>query len=299
MRAWHLAAAATGPDARAAAALEQAGIRAQQRSAYSVAAAAFERAARLTEDDRERGLRLVAAAEAAWLAGDPVRVHALLDDAEPSAAEDDVIARIEYLRGDLAMKRGPVMDGYPLVVAAAERIAPKDPDAAVMMLAQAVQGAFFAGDTAAMVAAARRAATLADGQTSGAARSSARCRWESRSSLEGDGEAGIAAARRAVEIFERSTELHDDPRLLAWGALGPLWLREDRAGRWLIDLAFEQVRDARRSVCCRPCCTTWRAIRPQPTSGLPPSRAMTSASGSRARSTSGRTSPRGWPASRG
>ena len=43
-RAWHLAAAATGPDETASAALEQAAARGRDRSAYATAAAAFERA---------------------------------------------------------------------------------------------------------------------------------------------------------------------------------------------------------------------------------------------------------------
>ena len=45
------------------------------------------------------------------------------------------------------MRVGPVMDGYPLIVAAAEQLAPSDPELAVVMLAEAVQGCFYAGDT--------------------------------------------------------------------------------------------------------------------------------------------------------
>ena len=54
-RAWHLAAAAIGPDEVAASALEQAGARALDRSAYSVAAAAFERGAGLQPDEQRAG----------------------------------------------------------------------------------------------------------------------------------------------------------------------------------------------------------------------------------------------------
>src|SRR5207237_7532848 len=47
-RAWHLALATVGPDDAASSALEQAGDRARERSAYAVATAAYERAARRT-----------------------------------------------------------------------------------------------------------------------------------------------------------------------------------------------------------------------------------------------------------
>ena len=53
-RAWHLAAAAAGTDETASAALEQAGTRGRDRSAYATAAAAFERAARLTASGERR-----------------------------------------------------------------------------------------------------------------------------------------------------------------------------------------------------------------------------------------------------
>jgi hypothetical protein len=61
-RAWHLAAAAVGPDEAAAAALAQAAAKSRGRSAYATAAAAFERAGRLTAEDERR----------AWLAVAPL-----------------------------------------------------------------------------------------------------------------------------------------------------------------------------------------------------------------------------------
>src|SRR6478752_1130267 len=86
-RAWPLAAAAVGTDDRAAAALEQAGARARGRSAYAVAASAFERGAGLSADDERRGRLLVEAADAAWLAGDMQRALTRLDDAGPHARD--------------------------------------------------------------------------------------------------------------------------------------------------------------------------------------------------------------------
>jgi DNA-binding CsgD family transcriptional regulator len=242
-RAWHLAAASVGPDDQASRALEQAGVRARERSAYAVAAAAFERAAGLAPSDDARDDLLCAAAEAAWLAGDAPRTLALLDTAQLQVAAPIVAARVDHLRGQVAMRRGPVMDGYRLIVDAAEQIAGTDPELAVVMLAEAVQGCFYAGDTPAMVAAAERAVTLAGGQDSGRARFFAAMAHGMALVADGQGEAGAASARRAVEILEESDELRNDPGLLGWAALGPLWLRETEVGRGLIERAFERANE--------------------------------------------------------
>jgi len=60
--------------------------------------------------------------------------------------------------------------------------------------------------------------------------------------LGGDGERGIDAFRRAVELAEDSDELQTDPRLLSWLVMGPLWLREAEAGRFLVETAVETAR---------------------------------------------------------
>jgi DNA-binding CsgD family transcriptional regulator len=242
-RAWHLAAASVGPDERACGALEQAGERARERSAYAVAAAAFARAATLCSSDEARGRLLLAGADAAWLAGDARRTLALLDEAQAQAGAPAIVARIDHLRGQVAMRCGPLQDGYPLIVGAAERIAEDDPELAVVMLAQAVQGCLYTGDTPAMTAAAERAVALADRQDSRRAKFFAAMAHGMALVADGHGEAGAASARAAVEILERSDELRDDPGLLAWAALGPMWLREADAGRGLIDRALERARD--------------------------------------------------------
>ena len=154
-RAWHLAAASIGPDEAAAAALEQAGVRARERSAYAVAAAAFERGAGLASEGDARGRMLFAAAESAWLAGDTDRTLARLDDADPYAGAAPLSARVDHLRGQVAVRQGPVMKGYPLIVGASGKLADTDPEAASLMLAQAVHACFYAGDTPAMVVAAK------------------------------------------------------------------------------------------------------------------------------------------------
>ncbi len=77
-RAWHRAAAALGPDATIAVELAAVADRARARSAHDVAATALERAAWLSESPHLRAGRLVAAAEAAWVAGKRDRALTLL-----------------------------------------------------------------------------------------------------------------------------------------------------------------------------------------------------------------------------
>jgi DNA-binding CsgD family transcriptional regulator len=58
----------------------------------------------------------------------------------------------------------------------------------------------------------------------------------------GEGESGARSIRRAVTRLEASDELRNDPHLVIWAALGPLWLREAEAGRSLYERALEMVR---------------------------------------------------------
>src|SRR5207302_1270506 len=126
-RAWHLALAAVGPEDAAASALEQAAERARERGAHAVAAAAFERAARLAPDDERRGRLLFAAADAAWLAGSAERAVSLLDEIRTVDASGDRLVRIEHLRGRIAASQGPVRQGYEGLAADAASSSPSAP----------------------------------------------------------------------------------------------------------------------------------------------------------------------------
>ena len=148
---------------------------------------------------------------------------------------------VDHLRGHIAARRGPIKVAQAILLAAAERAAAIDPEQAVVMLAEALNAAFYAGDAAIMRAAAERSASLSSPTTDGRTGFFARMTQGMALIFSGDGD-GAAWIREAVDLLERSDELRDDPRLLAWAAMGPLWLREASVGRALGDRALAAAR---------------------------------------------------------
>jgi DNA-binding CsgD family transcriptional regulator/tetratricopeptide (TPR) repeat protein len=162
-RAWHLAAAAAGPDERVAAALEQAADRARQRLGHAAAAAALERAARLTPAQPDRARRLIAAAGAALDSGRPDAASALADQGESLTAEPGALAEIARVRAWVAMERGAMHRVHELVVAGAGPIASSDPLAAAAMLRLGAVAGWWAGDAKLVQDAADRMTGLSGG----------------------------------------------------------------------------------------------------------------------------------------
>jgi DNA-binding CsgD family transcriptional regulator len=146
-RAWHLAAAALGPDADVADALAETADRAARRSGYAAAATALERSAALTADAGLRGRRLVDAAESAWLAGQAARSAADLDRAARlQVKEPELAAQIARVRGVLAWRTGNVRQAFRILMDGFELIADTEPATALAILAEAVEAASYGGD---------------------------------------------------------------------------------------------------------------------------------------------------------
>jgi DNA-binding CsgD family transcriptional regulator len=238
-RAWHLASAAVGPDPSASSALEQAGARSRDRSAYVTASAAFERAAQLAEDP-ERGARLLwEAATSIWLAGSADRAVELLDQARAGTEDPERLIALDHLAGQIAIRCGPVMRGYEILVATARR-AP--PDRAAVMLAEAAGACFYAGDAIKMLTVAERARASLPREPSTRAQFQTAIAVGTARIIGGDAAAGTDALHEAIALAEGSTELRENVQLLPWLAVGPIFLRETGAGRALLEHALSTAR---------------------------------------------------------
>ncbi|WP_432995844.1 ATP-binding protein [Dactylosporangium sp. CA-233914] len=105
-RAWHLAAAADGPDEAVAAELEHRADRARDRGGYLAQTAFLTRAADLTAVGRRRNARLLAATSAAITGGALQRAEELLDRRIPRLDTPAQAATALRLRGNLLLATG-------------------------------------------------------------------------------------------------------------------------------------------------------------------------------------------------
>ncbi|MFJ4094220.1 helix-turn-helix transcriptional regulator [Kitasatospora sp. NPDC089913] len=137
-RAWHRAAASTGPDEAVARELDAAAERAGGRQGSASASAAHERAAQLSPDPADRRRRLVAAAQAAADAGQFQRVAVLLrrgGEDDDGAAGNAELARV---RAALELNEGSAARAVEVLLATG--------DAGPTILTEAFHAARSAGD---------------------------------------------------------------------------------------------------------------------------------------------------------
>jgi DNA-binding CsgD family transcriptional regulator len=246
-RAWHRAHATTTPDEGIAAELELSAGRAAHRGGIAAAAAFLERAAELTPDPARRGRRTLAAATAKVESGAPEAAHKLLAVAGMFPLDDVQRARLTRLRAQIvfALRRGS--DAPPLLLDAANRLAPLDSGSAREAYLEALGAAIFAG---------RVNDRVGPGEVAAAARGAPPGRQPPRPIdllLEGlatrftDGYVtGVAPLRRALNAFGQDAGGHQGDMMrwfwLPWLVAGDLWADE----RWheLATRAVRLCRDA-------------------------------------------------------
>ena len=144
-RAWHLAAAAAGPDEAVALELERSADRAQARGGLAAAAAFLQRAVALTGDPARRVDRALAAAQASLGAGAFDAALGLLATAEVGPLDELQRARLDLLRAEAAYSESRGSAAPALLLRAAKTLEPLDPQLARETYLDAWSSALFAG----------------------------------------------------------------------------------------------------------------------------------------------------------
>jgi DNA-binding CsgD family transcriptional regulator len=201
-RAWHRAAAATGPDETVAAALEKAGVRAAARGAPPTAARAYQRAAGLSVSVDRQAARLLSAAHCSLAGGRLAWTAELVAEGVPLA--ETVARRGDFLQLAAAVERerGSVVQSRTMLRDEAAATAASDPTRATLMLIDATCADTMSGDlTAAADSGSRALEVAAHASCSDAVRRLARatCDWVAnrRGELPA-GDVEIETARTAI-----------------------------------------------------------------------------------------------------
>jgi len=215
-RAWHLAAAAVGPDEEVARALEQSAGRAQARGGFAAAAAFLRHAVALTEDRTRHTTRALAAAEASFQAGGFDSAQRLLRALELGTPDELQSATAHLLSARIAFATQHGSDAPALLLDTAQELEPLDLPRARETYLEALMAAQFAG----------RFAGGAARQIAEAARSAPPAPSPQGHDLLLDGLAvmlteGHAAAAPLLAGALRTFRVDNGPEQLRW-----LWLAE-------------------------------------------------------------------------
>ena len=239
--AWHSAAAVAGVDARAASALAAVAAKSRDRGAYAAAAAAFQRAARLTRDGHERQVLLAHAADSAWLSGQTAQAAALVSK---GLSEDPAgLARAELLarRGQIELYGHDQETAFETLLEAAGLFEDEDPARAAELLVDAVAAGLQVGGAPAARAAALLESLPAEDDP---IRELLAAQAMLTAASVGGDVGGRDRLERALSNVEAAGVLDQSARYLLWAGIGQFMLgQNDEAAR----LARRAVEGARRA----------------------------------------------------
>jgi DNA-binding CsgD family transcriptional regulator len=224
-RAWHLAAATTGPDEQVAVELERSAGRAQARGGVAAAAAFLKRAVALTRDPVRRAGRCLEAAQAHLQAGAFDEALRLLATAEDGSLDELGRARVELLRGRIAFASSYGGEALAPLMKAARQFEALDPALARETYLDAWTAALLAGPAGAEALHEVSRAALSAPQPPSAPRASDLL-LEGFCLLVSEGRAAAPKLSRAVSLVAQGEV--STAEALRWGwhaaiAAGTLW----------------------------------------------------------------------------
>ncbi len=228
-RAWHLAAAAVGPDEEAARALERAAISASTRRAPAEGAAALERAARLSADPKLAFNRLLGAGVFSMAAGRIESADALLGEASEGAPDPLSRGRVDHMRGLLMFWSSRVRDALTMLEPAAASLASSNPAEAAPVLASAALVSTVAGDSARALELTEQAVGLLDDKSSEETRAPVLAVHHWTLFLSGQGDRARAALKEAARHAEALDPISPEALVTHFG-LNMQLAAEDFAG---------------------------------------------------------------------
>ena len=237
--AWHRASAADSPDPEVVAALEVVGSRALRRGGYVAALAAYERAAALTGDPRQRAELTFAAARSAWACGRAGQAQSLMTAARDGATEPLLLCDIARLRGHIEVNIGSAPEAHRIFVEAAHEVRQHDAVRALDIAVAAAVMRTFGADSGTPLPDVYLLAGAEEGDSPRTA-----CLKHLLSAMtevsQGDWSAALTALDRALELGEEV-----DDRDVLWN-LGnaALQLGDDTAQRRFYNYALSRAREA-------------------------------------------------------
>jgi DNA-binding CsgD family transcriptional regulator len=244
-RAWHLAAAAPGPDEKVASELERSADRAQARGGVAAAAAFLQRAVELTLDPVQQVERALAAAQASLYAGAFDAALRLVGTAEARTLDEFQRVRVDLLRAQVAFATSRGSEATPLLLAAARRLESLDVSLARETYLDAFSAALFGArlNESVRVADVAEAAGAAPRRSDGAP-SAADLLLDALVGLAGDYAAAVPPCREALaKLAGEHISPEERLRWLWQGCVVALEVWDDESAYLLSQHSVESARE--------------------------------------------------------
>lgn len=147
-RAWHLAAAASGPDEAIASALEQSARLAQERGGYLEVTRALQRAAELSLHGDDGARRYARAAAAANFGGDTAWAITLCDKVSQLTKRPEILGYASLTRASIRLQSAQATDSFEMVRRCMEGATPPEGRLALTLAYLGASASYYSGDIA-------------------------------------------------------------------------------------------------------------------------------------------------------